>query len=136
MREAPGLLVSQLEQKLETARNALILATSVYNTLQRDFELVRTFYNNAKSELEGILELERRAVEKIALHTLEEIINLKEITFDASLGVAATGSFSGSVSTCIEGRNVNLNIHVNLYDVISIARQIADYIIPGLSELF
>ena len=136
MREAPGLLVSQLEQKLETARSALNLATSAYNSLLSAFEAARTLYNNAKSELDEIIELERRAVEKIALHTLEEIINLKEITFDASLGVAATGSFSGSVSTCIEGKDVNLNIHVNLYDVISIARQIADYIIPGLSELF
>ena len=129
---AAAAIVDQSRVVLDAAILALEVAKGAVNAAKLPFDA-------AVAALEAVKQTYRVGVEaanQIARFGLGGIVNLKEITFDVSLGEAAGGSFRGSVRGCLAGNNVRLNIHINLHDVIAIARQIADHVIGGLSRIF
>ncbi len=60
------------------------------------------------------------------------VVDIKEISFDVSLSVAARGSFPGTVRGCFSGNNFQLYTNINLHDVTAMARQIANYVISSI----
>ena len=61
----------------------------------------------------------------------------KEISFSANLDVAAGGSFSGSVRAVFAGAaETTVSININLHDIISMAKQLADHIGSEFSSIF
>ena len=65
---------------------------------------------------------------------LKDLFNIREITFDVSLSVASGGSFSGRVSARIFGKNVDASLSIDVRDIVSMAKQLADKAIGGLSK--
>ena len=65
------------------------------------------------------------------------LINIRQISFDVELATAAGGSFSGSATAVFAGAaETTVSLNVNLFDILSMARQLANHIGNGLSSLF
>ena len=76
------------------------------------------------------------AASALTRFALNDLFNIKEMTFDVQLSVANGGSFSGRVKARILGNNVNVALRINVRDVTSMARQLAEEAIDGLSSFF
>ena len=74
------------------------------------------------------------AATAITRFALKDLFNIREITFDVSLSAASGGSFSGRVSARIFGKNVDASLSIDVRDVVSMAKQLADKAIGGLSK--
>lgn len=78
-----------------------------------------------------------KAAEFIAKLGLNGLISIREISFDTSLDAASGGSFSGSIRAVFLGAaEVTVSLHVNLYDISAMVKEIVEYIGDGLSSLF
>ena len=68
---------------------------------------------------------------------LDALINIREISFDVELAAASSGSFSASITAVFGGTaETTVSLNVNLYDIPSMARELAEHIGSGLSSLF
>ena len=74
------------------------------------------------------------AATAITRFALNDLFNIKSITFDVTLSAASGGSFSGSVSARILGKNVNVSLNIDVRNIVSMAKQLADRAIGGLSK--
>lgn len=78
-----------------------------------------------------------KAANIIAKFGINGLISIREIRFRASLAAASGGSFSGSVKAKFAGAaEVTVHLHINLHDVKSMAKQLANRIGKGFSSLF
>ena len=78
-----------------------------------------------------------KAANVIAKFGINGLISIREIKFRASLTAAAGGSFSGSVRAKFAGvTEVTVHLHINLHDIKSMAKQLANHIGKGFSSLF
>ena len=126
-------LVNRLSLVLEAAKAALI-------PLQAAVDAAQIAVDGAEATLEGLkvtFATALQAANAIANFGLNGLISIREISFSASLDVAAGGSFSGSVRAVFAGAaEVTVSFNINLYDITSMARQLADHIGSGFSSLF
>ena len=76
------------------------------------------------------------AASAIAGFALGGLINIREITFDVTLSAANGGSFSCSVKATITGKSVDVSLTINVYNIVSIARQLAKHAVSGISSFF
>ena len=74
------------------------------------------------------------AATAIVRFALNDLFNIKSITFDVTLSAASGGSFSASVSARILGNNVNVSLKIDVHNIVSMAKQLADKAIGGLSK--
>ena len=74
------------------------------------------------------------AATAIARFALKDLFNIKSITFDVTLSAASGGSFSGRVSARILGNNVKVSLKIDVRNMASMAKQLADKAIGGLSK--
>ena len=74
------------------------------------------------------------AAAAITRFVLNDLFNIKEITFNVTLSVASGGSFSGRVLARILGNDVDISLNIDVHDVVSMAKQLADQAISGLSK--
>ena len=94
----------------------------------------------AQKPLEGVkaaFAIGMDAANAIADFGLNGLISIEEISFSANLDVAAGGSLSGSVRVVFAGAaKKTVSIHINLHDITSMAKQLADHIGKDFSSLF
>ena len=94
----------------------------------------------AQKALDGIEKIYAaglKAADFIARLGLNGLISIRQISFDISLDAAAGGSFSGSIRAVFVGSaEVTVSLNINLYDIISMVKQLVDRIGDGLSSLF
>ena len=67
---------------------------------------------------------------------LNDVLSIDEITFDVHISVANGGSFDGTVKGTILGADVNVVVNINVYDIVSTAKTLAEEVIDGLSAFF
>ena len=150
----------------ETKRGLCIAArktaTAALKLAQRGVNSGRITLNAAKVVLEGFkktVNLAKKSLEaaNLALEIAErtyragvkaatalvrfaananDLFSIKKITFDVTLSDAYRASFSGMVSARIFGQNVLVALNINLRDIASMARQLAEEAIDGLSSFF
>ena len=78
-----------------------------------------------------------KAANAVARFGVNGLISIREISFRTNLDVAARGSFSGSVRAVFAGAaEKTISLNINLHDITSIAKQLANHIGNGLSSLF
>ena len=96
--------------------------------------------DGAEQALEGVKQafaIGLQAANAIAKYGLNGLISIREISFNANLDVAAGGSFSGSVRAVFAGAaETTVSININIRDIKSMAKQLADHIRNGFSSLF
>ena len=120
-------------KSLEAAKAALIPLEGAVHTAQ----LALTAAEATLSGVQAAQAVGFQAFNDIARFGLNGLISIREIRFDVSLDAAAGGSFSGSVRAVFLGAaETTVNVNVNLYDITSTARELANYIGNGFSSLF
>ena len=125
---------------LNTAQGTLDAAKAALIPLQAAITAAQTTVDGAEETLEGVkaaFVVGLQAANAIANFGLNGLISIREISFSANLGVAAGGSFSGSVSAVFAGAaETTVSININLHDITSNGKQFADYIGSEFSSLF
>ena len=118
---------------MDAAKAALI-------PLQAAVTAAQATVDGAEEALEGVkaaFAVGLQAANAIANFGLNGLISIQEISFGANLDVAAGGSFSGSVMAVFAGAaETTVSISINLHDIISMAKQLADHIGSEFSSLF
>ena len=74
------------------------------------------------------------AANAIAQFVLRDLFSIKEMTFGVSLSVANSGAFPVAVKARILGFDANINVEINTHDITSVAKQLAEETIDGLSS--
>ena len=127
------LLVDQSRHALEVAQAALV-------ALQQAAAAAQTAVDGAQATLDGLnaaFSVALDAANAIANLGLNGLISIREISFTANLDVAAGGAFSGSVRAVFAGAaEVTISLNINLYDITSMAKELAGHIGSGFSSLF
>ena len=137
-----------------TAYAALTIAEETVNAAQGSLkvaegvlEAAKAVVSTAKYSLDaanGILEAAQVTYQvgtdvagRIASFGLNGLVNIREISFDVDLSAASGGSFSGSVRAVFLGQaEVTVSLSVNLRDIVSMAKQLAERIGDGFASLF
>ena len=123
-----------------TARGPLEAAKAALIPLQAAVTAAQASVDAADQALEGVkaaFAVGLQAADAIANVGLNGLISIREISFSANLDVAAGGSFSGSVRARFAGAaQITVSININLHDITSMAKQLADHIGTGFSSLF
>ena len=118
---------------LEAAKAALALPEAALRAAEEGVDFAQKAVDGVEAAYAAGLE----AAEFIAKLGLNGLISIREISFDVSLGAAAGGSFSGSVTAVFGGAaEVTISFNINLYDITSMVKQLVDQIGDGLSSLF
>ena len=134
-RRAAEELVDRLRIVLDAANAALI-------PLQKAVDAAKAAVDAAEAILEDLKVTPKfatalQAAAAIAKFGLNGLISIREISFSAGLDVAASGSFSGLVRAVFAGApEATVSFNINLYDITSMAKQLADHIVDGFSSLF
>ena len=126
-------LVGTTRQTLDVANAAITGLQQAVNVAQQGLrgaeEVVRAVQTTYAAGLQ--------AADFISRLTINGLISIREISFDVTLATAAGGSFSGSITAAFAGAaETTISLSVNLYDITSMASQLANHIGNGLSSLF
>ena len=125
---------------VNTARGTLDAAKAALIPLQAAVTAAQASVDGAESALDGVkavFAVGLQAANAIANFGLNGLVSIREISFNANLDVAAGGSFSGSVRAVFAGAaETTVSININLRDITSIAKQLADHIGSGFSSIF
>ena len=128
------------EEAVNTARGTLDAAKAALIPLQAAVDAAQVVVDGAEQALEGVkaaFAVGLQAANAIANFGLNGLISIREISFNANLDVAAGGSFSGSVRAVFAGAaETTVSINIDLRDITSMARQLADHIGDAFSSLF
>ena len=128
------------EELVDSSRVTLDAAKAALIPLEAAVDAAQKAVNVADAALEGLkitFATALQAANAIANFGLNGLISIREISFSANLDVAAGGSFSGSVRAVFAGAaEATVSFNINLYDITSMARQLADNIGSGFSSLF
>ena len=120
-------------KSLEVAQLSLVAARAVVG----EAEIALDAANIVLEATKQVYKLGAKAAELIADYGINGLISIQYIRFDAELSVAAGGRFSGSVrAQFLGGAQTTIALDIDLYDVTSMASQLADHIDNGLSGLF
>ena len=125
---------------VNTARGTLDAAKAALIPLQAAVTAAQATVDGAEQALEGVkvaFAVGLQAANAIANLGLNGLISIREISFSANLDVATGGSFSGSVRAVFAGAaETTISLNINLHDITSMAKQLADHIGDGFSSLF
>jgi hypothetical protein len=125
---------------VNAARGTLDAARAGLIPLQAAVTTAQATVDGAEQALEGVeaaFAVGLQAANAIANFGLNGLISIREISFSANLDVAAGGSFSGSVRAVFAGAaETTVSISINLHDITSMAKQLADHIGSGFSSIF
>ena len=128
------------ERAVDEARGVLDAAEAALIPLRAAVDAAQVVVDGAEAALEGVKQafaVGLEAANAIANFGLNGLISIREISFNANLDVAAGGSFSGSVRAVFAGAaEVTVSININLHDITSMAKQLADRIGNSFSSLF
>ena len=127
------------EGTVDATQDSLKKATDALDAANVAFDAAQGTLTAAEATLEGVkitYATGLKASELIAQYSLNNLINIREITFDVSLAVADGGQFSGSFSATILGEDMNESVYINLRDITDVAKNLADQIGDDFSSLF
>ena len=128
------------EAALGTTRQTLNDANAAISGLQEAVNVAQQGVTAAEGVVSGVQTTYAaglQAADFISRLTINSLISIREISFDVSLAAAASGSFSGSITAAFAGAaETTISLNVNLYDITSMASELADHIGNGLSSLF
>lgn len=140
LKEPIKLALKGAEEIVDSSRVALDAAKAALIPLEAAVAAAKTAVTVAQDALEGIkaaFAVGLQAATAIANFGLNGLISIREISFSANLDVAAGGAFSGSVTAVFAGAaEVTISLNINLYDIASMARELANHIGSGFSSLF
>lgn len=128
------------EAVVNTARGTLHAAKHALISLQAVVRVAQAALIGAHHAVVGVQRA--FAVGLIAANTVARfgvngLISIREISFRINLDVAARGSFSGSVKAVFAGAaEKTFYLNINLRDITSMAKQLANHIGKGFSSLF
>ena len=140
LKEPLKAALTAAEATVNTARGTLDAAKAALIPLQAAVTAAQATVDGAEQALEGVkaaFAVGLRAANAIANFGLNGLISIREISFSANLDVAAGGSFSGSVRAVFAGAaETTVSLNINLHDITSMAKQLADHIGNAFSSLF
>ena len=139
LRETATAALKAAQQIVDKSRVTLDAAKGVLEGAKVAVNAARHSLDVAKAVLEAAKQTYKAGVEAASALTrfaLNDLFNIKEITFDVKLSVANGGSFACRVSARILGKNVNVSLQFNVRNISLIAKQLADKAIGGLSSFF
>ena len=125
-------IVDNSRWTLHVAKGVLEGAKGVVSAAKHSLDVVNLALEAAKQTYK----VGAAAANAIAQFALKDLFNIKEMTFDVSLSAANGGSFSVGVKARILGNDVNVNAQINVRDITSVAKQLAEEAIGGLSSFF
>ena len=132
--------LSLAEKAVDASRVTLEVAKAALIAAEGPLAAAEQSVNAAQGVLDGIeaaYAAGLKAADFIAKLGINGLISIREISFDVSLGVASGGSFSGSVTAVFGGAaEVTVSFNINLYDITSMAKELAGHIGNQLSSLF
>lgn len=127
------MLVDESRGVLDAAKAALIPLEAAVEAAQKAVDVAQ----DALDEVQSAFAVGLQAANTIASVGLNGLISIREISFSARLDVAVGGAFSGSVRAVFVGSaEVTVSLDINLRNVPSMAKQLADHIGNGFSSLF
>ena len=115
---------------LDAAKGVLQGVKGVVNAAKHTLDVAKIALEAAKQTYKA----GAKAATALTSFALNDLFNIKEVSFDVQLSVANGGSFSGRVKARILGNNVNVALRINVRDVTSMAKQLAEEAIDGLSS--
>ena len=138
-RKSASEALALAERAVNSARITLDAAKLTLEGAMRAVNTARDSLNVANLALEAARRTYRAGAEAATALTrfaanANDLFSIRTITFDVTLSAASGGSFSGRVSARIFGRNVNVALNINLRNIASMARQLAEEAIDGLSS--
>ena len=108
--------------------------------------VVQGIVRGARGLLDGVigfLEVVRRtyrigvnALSALANFVLTQIINIREIYFKVGLSAASGGRFHCRVKGVLMGQNINLNLYFDTHNIWSLAKNLGERAISGISKFF
>lgn len=140
LKEPIKLTLKAAEEAVDASRYTLEASEAAFLTAEGAVLTAEQSVNAAQGVLDGVeatYAAGLQAAEFIAKLGINGLISIREISFDVSLGVAAGGSFSGSVTAVFGGAaEVTVSFNIDLYDISSMAKELAGHIGNQLSSLF
>ena len=140
LREPIRLALSGAEALVQTTSRTLDVANAAISGLQQAVNVAQggvTVAEGAVSAVQTTYAAGLQAADFISRLTVNGLISIREISFDVALSTASGGAFSGSITAAFAGAaETTISLQVNLYDVTSMASQLANHIGNGLSSLF
>ncbi len=126
-------MVSTARRSLDAAKDVLDGARATVNTARVSLDAA----NLALQAASATYNVGSKAAGKIASFGINGLISIREISFDVNLSVANGGSFSGSVRANFLGQTeVTVRLNINVRDITSMAKQLANRIGDDFSSLF
>ena len=119
---------------LDVARGALQLAREAARGAEHTVDLANAALEAAQATYQVGLQV-ADLITTLGL-AANRLVSIKEITFDAVLGDANAGRFSGNLRGCLAGNEVSIGMSINLYDITEMAKNLADRVVRGVSDLF
>ena len=140
LKEPIRTALSAAERLVDSSRHTLEVANAAISGLQlavNGAQQALSVAQEAVSIVETTYATGLQAANFISTLGLNGLISIRQISFDVELAAAAGGSFSGSVTAVFAGAaETTVSLNVNLFDIPSMARQLANHIGNGLSSLF
>lgn len=140
LKEPIRLAFRGAEELIDSSRHTLEVANAGIIVLQQGVSAAELGLRGAQEAVDGV---ERayaaglQAADFLARLGVNGLISIRRISFDVELDAAARGSFSGSVTARFAGAaETTISLNIDLYDIASMARQLAGRIGDGLSSLF
>ena len=131
---AARTIVDNSRHGLDVAREGLRLSREAANRAEQSADLANTALTAARDTYQVGLQV-AGLITNLGVGA-NQIVSVKEISFDVPLEYANTGRFNCNVRCCIAGNEVNTNTNINLYDTTEIARILSDRVVNGLSGFF
>lgn len=126
------------KEAVDKSRHSLDVAIAALEVIKVQVSAAQVSLDAAIAALEVVEQTYRVGVEATKLIVrlqVQGVIDIREITFDASLSVANTGKFQCSVRATFAGlAEVTVGVAINLRDLTSIAKELANKVLPGLSD--
>ena len=140
LKEPISLALRGAEALVQTTSNTLDVANAAISGLQQAVNVAQLGVTGAEEAVRTVqttFAAGLQAADFITRLTVNGLISIREISFDVALSAAAGGSFSGSITAAFAGASeTTVSLQVNLYDITSMASQLANHIGNGLSSLF
>ncbi len=128
------------EGTVSVAQKSVDAAEGVLKAAQATVNAARGSLNAAKEVLKATsdtFKVGSEVARKIADFGVNGLISIREISFDVNLSVASGGSFSGSVRASFLGQaDISVSLRIDMRDITSMAKQLADEIGNAFSSLF
>ena len=135
-----SLALTVARELVKSTGGTLDIANAAISGLQQAVNVAQqgvTVAEEAVSAVQTTYAAGLQAADFISRLTVNGLISIREISFDVALSTASGGAFSGSITAAFAGAaETTISLQVNLYDITSMASQLANHIGNGLSSLF